>query len=207
MATGLQVSESALSAGMDSDLLKFYEVVDGQIVENPPMGAEESIVASFLQGFMDPFARSNRLGRAATETLFLLDRTRNIKRRPDLAFISDRRWPLARRVPRTEAWDVVPDLAVEFVSESNSANSVVIKVEEYFQAGVRRVWVAYPVVSKVYVYHSPAQVRILQRGDDLDGEDIIPGFRIGVTTLFAEGGEPVDDGVIADGTPDVGRGD
>jgi Uma2 family endonuclease len=207
MATGLHMPETPIPFGMDSDALKFYEVVDGQMVENPPMGAEESTLASFLTGFIDPFARSNRLGRVVTETLFLINRLRNLKRRPDLAFVSDHRWPLTRRVPRTEAWDVVPDLAVEFVSESNSANSVVIKIEEYFQAGVRKVWVAYPVVSKVYVYDSPARVRILQRGDDLDGEDIIPGFRIGVATLFAEGGEPTEDQVTAGEIPDVPRGD
>ena len=74
--------------GWDSDALKFYEVVDGKIVENPPMGAKESVLASFLQGLMGPFASSNGLGRVVTETLFLIDRARNLKRRPDLAFIS-----------------------------------------------------------------------------------------------------------------------
>jgi Uma2 family endonuclease len=207
MATGLHVSESLLPAGLDSDALKLYEVVDGQIVENPSMGAGESIIAGFLSEFLAPFARARGLGRVVPETLFLIDRARGLKRRPDLAFVSANHWPLTRRIPRTEAWDVVPELAVEFVSESNSANAVVIKIEEYFQAGVRKVWVGYSVVSKVYVYDSPTQVRILQLGDDLDGEDIIPGFRIAVATLFAEGSEPAGDDASAADSPDVARGD
>src|SRR5262249_19053062 len=130
MATDVQASESFPPPGLDSDALKFYEVVDGRILEKPPMGAQESILASFLQGLMDPIARANRLGRVATETLFLIDRARKLKRRPDLAFVSDQRWPLRRWVPRTEAWDVVPDLTVEVISESNTADQVAIKIDE-----------------------------------------------------------------------------
>ena len=81
-------------------------------------------------------------------------------------------------MPDTETWDVVPDLTVEVISESNSANAVARKIEEYFQAGVRRVWVIYASTSKIYVYESPTQVRILQLGDELDGDGIIPGFRV-----------------------------
>lgn len=184
--------------GLDEDIWKFYEIVDGRLVENPPMGTEESLLASSLQVSMGFFARSNRLGRVTTETLFLIDRPRKLKRRPDLAFISDARWPLKRRVPRIEGWEVVPDLAVEFVSESNSANSVLVKVEEYFEAGVRKVWVVYPVVGKVYVYDAPVKVRILRRGDDLDGEDVIPGFRVALATLFEE----IEEGPETEAAPD-----
>jgi Uma2 family endonuclease len=189
MATDLQVSDSFPPPGLDSDALKFYEVVDGEIVENPPMGAKQSVLAAFLQELMAPFARPNGLGRVVTETLFLIDRARNLKRRPDLAFVSAQRWPLRRRVPETEAWDVVPDLAAEVISESNSANSVLIKIEEYFQASVRAVWVIFPAVNKIYVYDSPTRVRILQVGDVLEGGDLLPGFQVALSTLFEEGDE------------------
>jgi len=189
MATDMQVSESFPPPGWDSDALKFYEVVDGRFVENPPMGALESILASSLQGLMGSFAESHGLGSVATETLFLIDRAQNLKRRPDLAFVSDQRWSLKRPVPRTEAWEVVPDMTVEFISQSNSADQVAIKIEEYFQAGVRVVWVVYPVTSKVYIYDSPTRVRILQLGEELDGGDVITGFRVALTTLFKKGRE------------------
>jgi Uma2 family endonuclease len=139
MATGMHASESLPPPGLDSEAAKFYEVVDGQVLDNPPMGARESLLASFLQELMGPIASSNRLGRVVTETLFLLDRSRNLKRRPDLAFISAARWPLKRQVPRTEAWDVIPDLTVEVISQSNTADQIMKKIDEYFQAGVRSV--------------------------------------------------------------------
>ena len=190
MATGVIDSDTLPPAHLDSDAAKFYEVVDGQIVENPPMGARESILASFLQDSMGPVARASRLGRVVTETLFWLDRASELKRRPDVAFVSTKRWSLRREVPDTESWDVVPDLTIEVISKSNSANTVARKIEEYFQAGVVLVWVIFPVTKKIYVYSSPTCVRILQVGDDLDGEGVIPAFRVPLSTLFGRKKKP-----------------
>ena len=69
-----------------------------------------------------------------------------------------------------------PDLAVEIVSLTNSADEVADKLEEYFKAGVRQVWVVYPVHTKVYVYSSTTAVQILAPGDELDGGDVLPGL-------------------------------
>jgi Uma2 family endonuclease len=198
MATDLSVAGSFPYTIPDGDALELYEVVGGRIVENPPMGAQESVLAGHLTALMAPMALANRLGRVTPETLFLIDRADKLKRRPDVAFVSDRRWPLKRRIPQTEAWDVIPDLAVEIVSETNSANSVVVKIEEYFQAGVGRVWVIYPVVGKVYIYDSPTRIRVLQLGDDLDGEGLIPGFRVALKDLFEGIGVDPDEGAAAD---------
>jgi Uma2 family endonuclease len=165
---------------------KLYEVVGGQIVEKPPMGAFESALASLLQDLMGPFARMNRLGRVVAGMLFLIDPVKKMKRRPDLAFVSDERWPLKKRIPRTEAWDIVPDLAVEVISQSNSADEVEVKREEYLKAGVRQVWVIYPVTCKVFVYDSPTSVRILQLADELDGGSLLPGFRLPLAVLFGQ---------------------
>ena len=190
MATVIQDLDTLPPAHLDPDAAKFYEVVDGRIVENPPMGARESILASFLQDLMGPFSRSARLGRVVTETLFLLDRSRRLKRRPDLAFVSANRWSLKRAEPDTESWHVVPDLAVEVISKTNSANAVATKIDEYFQSGVSLVWVIYPATSKIYVYDSPTRVRILQLGDELDGGEVIPGFRVPLSTLFGRKKKP-----------------
>jgi Uma2 family endonuclease len=185
MAIGVQELEMLPPALVDSDAAKFYAVVDGKIVENPPMGARESILASFLLGLISPIARSNRLGWVVNETLFMIDPARKLKRRPDVAFVSAERWSLKLQVPASETWDVVPDLTVEVISESNSANAVARKIDEYFKAGVRTVWVIYPSTNKIYVYDSPTQVRILQLGDELNGEGIIPGFHVPLSALFA----------------------
>ncbi len=164
-----------------------YEVVNGQRVELP-MSAWETDIASELHVYLGNFARENKLGRAVVEMLFLLAVVGS-KRRPDVAYVSYQRWPRQRRVPRKEAWEVVPELAIEVVSASNTAEEVLTKIGEYFAAGVLRVWVIYPTQEQVYVYQSPTQNRILTRGDQLDGEEILPGFRLPVAALFEGEGE------------------
>lgn len=150
------------------------------------MGAFEVFLAGELMRELGGFVHEARLGSVVMEMLFVLRPTPKLMRRPDLAFVSAERWPLGGRIPRTEAWDVIPDLAIEVVSRSNSADDVALKIESYFDAGVRQVWVIYPVTSKVHVYHSPTEVKILQLGDDLQGEPMIPGFRLPLASLFGE---------------------
>jgi Uma2 family endonuclease len=91
----------------------FYEIVDGQVVELPPMGVYECGIASFLVLTLGAFAKDRKLGRVVVETMFWLNRSGKLKRRPDLAFVSAERWPLTRGLHRAEAWDVIPDLAIE----------------------------------------------------------------------------------------------
>src|SRR5687768_2909739 len=95
-----------------------YEVIDGRRVEREPMGAFETVLASWLCHLLNSFATGRNLGLAVSEVLFVLDAARQLKRRPDVAFVSYARWPTAV-VAREAAWDVVPDLAVEIVSPSN----------------------------------------------------------------------------------------
>jgi Uma2 family endonuclease len=168
----------------DEDVL--YEVVDDQVVELAPMGAYEVWIATALVARLATFARQHRLGRAVQEMLFDLTVATGRKRRPDVAFVSFDRWPLQRRIPRTEAWEVVPNLAVEVVSRADSVDYIVDKVAEYFQAGVERVWVVFPSQEQVYTYDSPTSVRILTRADELSGDPVLPEFRLPLVELFED---------------------
>jgi Uma2 family endonuclease len=161
-----------------------YEVVGDQIRELPAMGAREVHLASTLARILSGFTWNKGLGHIETEMLFLLTRARNLQRRPDVAFVSFERWARERPVPAEPAWDVVPNLAVEVVSPTNSANEVIEKIEDYFGSGVERVWVLYPSVAKVYDYQSPASIRILARGESLCGSEMFPGLEIPLADLF-----------------------
>ena len=163
-----------------------YELVDGQIVEKM-MGAFETSIASLLTEILGTFARSNGLGQFFSEMLFRIDVARDLRRRPDVAFVSHARWPFNRRAPRGVFWDMVPDLAIEVISESNSAFAVQRKTHEYFDAGVSRVWVIYPEQAEIYVYSSATDILIFGIGQEIDGGDLLPGLRLPVAALFEDG--------------------
>jgi Uma2 family endonuclease len=184
---GHAFAEPFAAAAMDEPL---YEVVRGERRELPPMGAFEVSLGSCLGRFLGNFASQHRLGLVVVEVLFVLDAELNLKRRPDVAFVSYGRWP-TQTIPRTEAWNVVPDLAVEIISATNLAEEIDNKLTDYFAAGVTLVWVIFPESRRVYVYTAPKQVRVLDGGDELDGGDVLPGFRLPIAALYAALTKPV----------------
>jgi Uma2 family endonuclease len=163
-----------------------YEVVNGRRVQTPRMGSYESCFASDLAYYLnDHFSQIGRLGRVVVELLFRIDVATDLQRRPDLAYVSFERWPSSKRPAPKDAWNVVPDLAVEVVSDNNTANEIQAKIQDYFRSGVRLVWVVYPMQSQVFVYESPTRIRVLEKTDALDGGEVLPLFRLPLITLFA----------------------
>jgi Uma2 family endonuclease len=164
---------------------RLYEVVDGEIVEKT-MGAREYWIANVLGGYLIPFVRDRQLGRAMIEYVFRINAATNLQRRPDAAFVTSARWPLNRSLPDVPVWDMVPDLAVEVVSPSNSASEVQRKIHEYFGAGVVQVWVVYPEQRQIYQYASPTQIQVITAQQELDGGELLPGFRLPLRSLFED---------------------
>jgi Uma2 family endonuclease len=173
-------AEAASIVGLGDD----YEIVDGRVVEEPPLGAWEGYVATTIGYLLNGFVRPNRLGRVAGEVLFILRTEPLLQRKPDVAFVSAARSPLTHQFKRGAAWDVIPDLAVEVVSPSDTAAEVQAKVAEYFGVGVRLVWVVYPDQEEVYAYESPRVVRIFGREDAVDGGAVLPGFAMPLAEVF-----------------------
>ena len=174
-------------ADLDDDAL--YEIVHGERREKPPMGVPQNLVCAALSYYLGSRVREQQLGTVVPETLFVLNQASDLQRRPDLAFVSRQRW---RRPEQTAAWNVVPDLAVEVISPTNRADDVLDKIEEYFAAGVRLVWVVYCQRQCIYIYRSPKDIRVLGPEDALQGEDVIPDFSLRVAQLFEDLDEPAD---------------
>jgi Uma2 family endonuclease len=178
----LLTSENAVALLVQDEPL--YEMVDGQRVDVPPMSVYTTWLASRLHGLLWPYVEEHGLGTCVMEMLFILDAERNLRRRPDVAFVSAERWPLDREIPTTGDWAIVPDLAVEVISPNDIFQDVLTKLQEYFHYGVQLVWVVVPEAQQVYVYDSPTQVRILTVRDTLTGGKLLPDFHLPLARLF-----------------------
>ncbi|GBD36562.1 hypothetical protein HRbin36_01687 [bacterium HR36] len=161
-----------------------YEVEYGRRVEKL-MSAVDSAFASELGSRLFLFLQAQRSGRVIVEGMFILDTERDLRRRPDVASISAQRWPLDKPLPAQGDWPVVPDLAVEVVSPYETVERLTQKVDEYFRYGARQVWVVMPRLRRVYVYSSATAVRILTEQEELEGGEVVPGFRLKLSELFA----------------------
>jgi len=159
------------------------ELVDETLVEKA-MGVRESLLAFHLGGLLMPLVREQNLGiitgpDGSYEVLL------GLVRLSDVAFVSWDRLP-GRRVPDEPIPNVVPDLAVEVLSVSNTIGEMLRKRGEYFRAGVRLVWEIDPRARTVRVYTSEAAFTDLTAADTLDGGAVLPGFTLPLAQLFAE---------------------
>ena len=159
------------------------ELVKGEVYEMAPAGGPHGYVSMNIGVLLGVHVRSNGLGRVfAAETGFILRRSPDTVRAPDAAFISYDR--LSEGAIPEGFIQVMPDLVVEVVSPGDRQREVSEKIEEWLRAGVRLVWVIYPVTRSGDVYRSLDDVSHLSEHDVLDGEDVVPGFACRLGELF-----------------------
>jgi len=162
---------------------RLCELVDGALVEKL-MGYRESLLAVALAAALREFVVERNLG-LVTGADGLVSLISGLVRIPDVAFVSWDRLP-ERKVPTDPIPHVAPDLAVEVLSKGNTASEMERKRREYFQAGVRLVWMVDVDVRTVTVFTSPERSRTLNEDQILDGEEVLPGFSLVLRDLFAE---------------------
>jgi Uma2 family endonuclease len=176
---GMATIEDALLIEQREDRL--CELVDGVLVEKA-MSSYESILAGILLHFINSFLDTNPLGvvTGADGALRILPTKMRI---PDVAFIRWERFP-NRRLPDDSVYRVAPDLAVEILSESNTATEMQQKLNEYFTAGVRLVWYIDPVDRTASIYTAVAEMKTIGEDGVLEGLDVLPGFQFRLGELF-----------------------
>jgi Uma2 family endonuclease len=191
MATVLDRPKNQKGNGIDDEpvakLPDRYEVINGVIVEVEPMSAYANKIANRLNAKIIVYLESHKIGESNVEIMFRipLDEDRNRQRIPDVSFVSYERWPSDRPTPYFgNPLDIVPDVAVEVVSPTDVLDDVFDKAYEYLRGGVRLVWVILPKQQQVLVYKSRDNVTIMSATDDLDGGDVLPGFKVNVGSLF-----------------------
>lgn len=162
------------------------ELVRGRVVTMPrpkPIHGEISLIVGAA---LLAFAVANRLGKATVESGYLVERSPDTVRGPDVAFIS-----FARLGSESFGLDFVPmapDLAVEVISPGEAASGIEDKVAEYFAAGCRRVWLVWPERHEVTVRRPDGTATTHGRDASLASDDAafdLPGFALPLATVFS----------------------
>jgi Uma2 family endonuclease len=162
-----------------------HELVAGFVVSEPPASFRHGDIAAGVFRRLIEFVRQNDLGRVvSTETGFLLARDPDTVRAPDMAFVS--RSSIERAGRFRGFFPGAPDLAVEILSPSERPADVHAKIGDYLAAGARLVWVVDPSRRQVRVHRSLLHPSILHDTEMLEGDDVLPGFRVRVARLFPE---------------------
>ena len=164
---------------------RYIELIDGELIEMPQPGRRHGLLATEITGHLWLYNNTHDLGETTIETGYFSEDDRHTLLGPDVAFLRYDRMPQ----PPTEKYvSVMPDLAVEILSPSDTIAKARRKAEVYLKRGTTLVWIVLPKREGVEVCRlddaSHFRSEFVGVGDKLSGEEILPGFELEISKLF-----------------------
>jgi Uma2 family endonuclease len=159
-----------------------YELVRGELRMMTPAGFDHCTIGSRFHIRLGVFVEARSLGIVVgADAGFVLSRDPDTVRAPDAAFVRADRIPDPRPI---KFWEGAPDLAVEVLSPSDTAEEIESKMKEYFDAGSTEVIVISPKLRTVNVRRPDGTAVTFGPGDTLTGLESVPGFECAVDAVF-----------------------
>lgn len=159
------------------------ELIEGKVRMMSPAGSEHGYIANEVAFLLTLHVREHKLGRVyAAETGFILRRSPDTVRAPDVAFISKDRLPSGRE-PKGFG-EVMPDLVVEVISPSDRKNEFEEKTKAWLEAGVRCVLNLHPKDRRATVHRSPDAMEEFQADEVIELGDVVDGWKPLVRKFF-----------------------
>ncbi len=183
---GLYDIDDLWQIACDPDNDKRYELIEGELVEMPTPGEEHGYLTVLLAKFLVDYVIEHQLGRVTADSGFHAKDDRYTLLGPDIAF--RRLDPVAE--PASRKWvPVMPDLAVEIKSPSNTMPDLRRKAALYLERGTQLVWILIPAEKSVEVCRldtsGKLQSESIDAGGALSGEQVLPGFSLELSALFS----------------------
>jgi Uma2 family endonuclease len=160
-----------------------HELIRGEVVSMCLPGPRHGKITLKIGRLIGNFVDDQDLGEVyAAETGFLIDRDPDTVRGADVAFGRGDRIP---SIGNPDSYfPFAPDLAVEVLSPNDTMTEVEAKVHAWLDAGSRMVWVVDPKNRSITVYRQGKEPVTLGGDEELDGGDVLPGFKCRVADCF-----------------------
>lgn len=153
-----------------------FEFVRGRIIP-ASMKQNEIKIANFLARLFTQTVHYQQNHVMYPELDSYVDGTR--KRVPDLTYFT------ADQLEAIERGERVSTLfAIEILSDSESHQDVLDKIQDYFDGGAQLVWYIVPMRQKIYAYTSPDHSTVFKGEQTITAAPIIPDFQFAVADLF-----------------------
>jgi Uma2 family endonuclease len=160
------------------------ELVKGVVKEYPVPTQKHGKICLEIGYLIRRYLEDHDLGRVTSNDSFV-----QVGRDPDTVLGGDVCFFSYERLPRGEMPDgllpVAPDLVVEVRSPTDRWSNIFAKVGAYLAANVRVVIVVDDASASASVYRADELQQIFHNGDELTVPDVLPGFAVPVSRLFA----------------------
>jgi Uma2 family endonuclease len=156
----------------------------GVLVVMPPVGGESGRRELKLGGQLLAWNEATELGEVfSSSTIFKLPL--GSQRSPDAAWVECLRWQALTPEEREQFPPLAPDFVIELRLRTDNLADLQAKMLEYQDNGVRLGWLINPQQQQVEIYRISRPVEVLQSPTTLSGEDILPGFTLDLTKIWA----------------------
>lgn len=179
MTAPLMTADELLSTNIPN---KRTELVRGRLIVHEPPGGRHGNVTAMLGVRLGQHIDLTGAGALFVgDTGFTLSRNPDTVRGPDIAFVRTERLPVP--IPSTFL-EFAPDLVVEVLSPNDRPGEVLAKIGDWLESGARLVWVIDPERRSGRVYRADGTEQLLDESDQLQGEDMLPGFNCQLSSIL-----------------------
>jgi Uma2 family endonuclease len=158
-----------------------HMLLRGELYRMPPPKFLHGRMVLAIGAPLFQFLAEHGLGVVSDQSGFVLERDPDTLLGPDLAFVQSDRAPADENTYPLLA----PDLVVDVASPAHTGPSIEEKTALSLAAGAPLVWIIDPVRRGVRVRRADGTDQWLFEQDELDGEEVLPGFRLPMARLFA----------------------
>jgi Uma2 family endonuclease len=157
-----------------------YEVVNGELVMSPKNNPQHGRTCIKISTRMETFAEARQLGWVFDSNTGFWMVNRNL-RAPDVSFVATARLP---KDSGQGFFEGAPDLIVEVLSPTNRRREMDDRLRDFFESGTKLAWIINVDQQFAEVCHSLSDRKIVGPGGVLDGEDVLPGFKLPLAEVF-----------------------
>ena len=167
------------------DNVNHYELIEGDLFEMPPPGYAHGRLAVKIARYIDTYVEEHKLGEVTVETGYHPPDSRHTLLSPDVAFLSKAKAPhpsWGKYIP------VMPDLAIEILSPTDTLQKARRKAALYLRHGTQLVWIVLPAEKGVDVCRAAdgprLNIEFVGQESSVSGEQVLPSFELKLERLF-----------------------
>ncbi|WP_017324348.1 Uma2 family endonuclease [Synechococcus sp. PCC 7336] len=183
LALHISQAEFAALAAANRDL-RLERTADGKLSVSPPTGSESSQRNLSICLQLGNWAEANEALGVAFESSGGFELPNGATRAPDASWVSRERWDALTQEEKEGFAPLCPDFVVELRSKSDRLDVLQNKMREYLASGARLGWLIDPQNFRVEIYRSGAEMLVLERPNQLSGEDVLPGFTLSLQRIW-----------------------
>ncbi len=156
---------------------------EGVLIVMPPVGGESGNREADLLIDLGIWNRQTQRGRVFSSSI-VFKLPLGSQRSPDAAWIELSRWNALSADDRSKFPPLAPDFVIELRSRTDKLSDLQEKMLEYRDNGVRLGLLINPQDRVVEIYRIDRAIEVIESGNSIDCDDVLPGFSLDLTKIW-----------------------